>query len=283
MKKLKLIILLILSYSTFGLSLRVTTFNATCDWCNKGYYDKYKKRKHWIIDTLKRINADVIALQETRTSRQLKYLHKKLDGYDLHYTKFKIFKKSDPAFFLKKGRFKILERGGRWLGPKGDRRISFGWKLSLPRRLFWLKVRDLKTNQELYLVSTHFDNRRENKEPSAHILNNMSLDTSIPIIFAGDTNLRPSMNGFSTLMNGFIDSFDIKERLSFLKNSNTEANDSCNLEKAKVFPGCRVDHILLSKGHEWEVSSWGVDQYKYGKQKKFTSDHRAYFADIKLK
>ncbi len=283
MKKIKVILIIAFSYSSFALKLRVTTFNVTCDWCNKGYYDKYKKRKHWIIDTLKRIDADVVALQEVRTSRQVKYLHKKLENYDLHYTKFKVFKKSDPAFFLKKGRFEVLDRGGRWLGPKGDRRLSFGWKLSLPRRLFWLKVRDLKSNKELYLVSSHFDNRRENKEPSAHILKNMVLDTSIPMIFAGDTNLRPSMSGFSTLMSGFIDSFDIKEKLSFLKNSDTTPHDSCNLEKAKVFPACRVDHILLSKGHEWKVTDWGVDQYRYGKQEKFTSDHRAYFTNLELK
>ena len=263
-------------------ALKVVTFNTTCDFCGKGYYDKYSKRKKWIVDTLKRLDADVVALQEVRTSRQLKYIRKKLDDYGLHYSKFKIVKYADPAFLLKKGRFEVLDKGGRWLGPKGDRRFTLGWKTALPRRLLWLKVKDLKTKKQLYLVTSHFDNRKENKEPSAKVLNEFTLDKDIPIIFAGDTNLRPHMNGYKTMMEEFDDSFDIKEELVFLKNSQTNANDSCNLEKAKIFPACRVDHILLSKNYPWKVLKWGVDQYKYGKDQKFTSDHRAYFAEIDL-
>ena len=104
----------------------------------------------------------------------------------------------------------------------------------------------------------------------------------LPIIFAADTNLRPEMDGFKHLLTKFEDSFELKENFEMIRNSDTTIHDSCNLEKATIFPECRVDHVLLSKRHRWKVSNWAVDQFKYGKKHRFTSDHRAIFVDLEF-
>lgn len=277
---LSFLILSLISSLSVNAKIRVMTFNATCDFCSKGKFDKYRKRKHWILDTIKRNNPDIFALQEVRTIRQMKWFRDKLKDYDLYYPKFKIFRFSDPGIFVRKGRFKFLRTDGFWLGPKGKRKFTLGWKLAIPRRVQWVHLIDLQDKRSFIFVSGHFDNRAKNKEPSAQMVVDEFEHSLTPVIFAGDTNLKPATNGFSTLMGSFEDSFEIKEEFSLIRNSETNEDDSCNLEKGKTFPACRVDHILLSQNTRWRVLNWGVDQYKYGKKNRFTSDHRAVFADI---
>lgn len=282
MKVLALILFATLSISTFA-SMRVMTFNTTCShFCEKGNYDKYSKRKHWIVDTVKRNNPDLIGFQEVFTSRQLNWFKKKLkDYYLIYHRKFFIFRYADPALFIKKSKFRIVRSGGFWLGPLGYW-FSFGWKFGLPRRVQWARIQDRATGQIYYFSSSHFDNRKKNKEKSARVFTKAFRKVTQPIIFAADTNLRPWMDGFKHLQTKFHDSFDLKENFELVRNSDTNIHDSCNLEKDTVFPECRVDHIMLSKAHEWRVHNWGVDQFKYGSKNRFTSDHRAYFADIEL-
>ena len=284
----KLILLsLILSFSPVSFAeskMRVMSFNTTCSYlCEKGNYDKYKKRKYWIVDTVKRNNPDLVAFQEVLASHQLHWFKKKLKDYTLVYhRKYFFFRYADPALFIKKSKFKVIRSGGFWLGPRGYR-FSFGWKMAMPRRVQWARIQDRETNQIVYFSSSHFDNRSKNKTKSAKVFVKAFAKVKHPIIFAADTNLRPHMEGFQTLNEKFYDSFDIKESFEMVRNSDTDIHDSCNIEKATVFPECRVDHIFLSRDHQWQVFNWGVDQYKYGSKNRFTSDHRAIFADVEVK
>ncbi len=283
MNLVKIILLSSLIFISFKVkALRVVTFNTMCDICAKKEfnYPKYKYRKNHIVDTLRRLDGDIVALQEVRASRQLKRIKRKLGNYNLYYSKFKIFKFADPAILLRKDRFIVLDKGGRWLGPKGDRRFSLGWKLALPRRLFWLHVYDKKIDREYIIATSHFDNRKANKEPSSEVVTNLFRDKKIPVIFAADTNLRPSMLGYENLNEVFVDSFDIKDQFTILRNVPTSIHDGCNIEKDTVFPDCRVDHIFLSRNDNWRVSNWIIDHHKYPKS--FTSDHRAIAADIEF-
>jgi endonuclease/exonuclease/phosphatase family metal-dependent hydrolase len=260
------------------------TFNTTCSYlCEKGNYDKYSKRKYWIVDTVKRNNPDLVAFQEVFTSSQLKWFKKKLKDYNLIYhRRYFIFRYADPALFIKKSRFTIQRSGGFWLGPLGHW-FSFGWKMALPRRVQWARLKDKTLGYEFYFSSSHFDNRKKNKTKSAKVFTKAFKNVTDPIVFAADTNLRSTMDGYKHITDTFHDSFDLKENFEMVKNSETTIHDSCNLEKATIFPECRVDHIFLSKAHNWHVSNWGVDQFKYGSKNRFTSDHRAIFADIELK
>lgn len=277
-----LILLLIFSASALAQEMRVMTFNTTCSVCNKGKFDKFKKRKYWIVDTIERNKPDLIGMQEVLTHWQLNWFQRKLKDYRMIYhRKFYIFRYADPALFIKKDRFTVEKWGGFWLGPlKGW--FSFGWKIALPRRIQWSRLQDNFTGKKFYFVSSHFDNSKKNKEKSARVFTRAFDNLKYPVILAADTNLKPSMSGFQHINETYHDSFDLADQITFVKNSETGPDDSCNLEKGKTFPECRVDHIFLSKDASWKVKLWGVDQYKYGDNNRFTSDHRAYFADIEL-
>lgn len=277
-----MIFLFCLSLNAFSQEMRVMTFNTTCSVCEKGKFDKFSKRKHWIVDTIKRNSPDLIGMQEVLTHWQLNWFKKKLQDYHMIYhRKFYIFRYADPALFIKKDRFEIEKWGGFWLGPlKGW--FSLGWKIALPRRLQWSRLTDRFSGRTFYFVSSHFDNSKKNKTKAAGVFVKAFANVDHPVIMAADTNLRPHMQGYTHINQSYYDSFDLANEVVFIKNSDTNADDSCNLEKGTTFPECRVDHIFLSNKNNWTVSQWGVDQYKYGKNRRFTSDHRAYFADVEL-
>lgn len=258
------------------------TFNTTCSVCNKGEFDKFKYRKNWIVDTIKRANPDLISMQEVLLPSQLRWFKKELKDYYLtYYRKYFIFRYADPALFVRKSRFDINILGGFWLGPRGGR-FSLGWDRRLPRRVQYNYLYDKQENKELLFIGSHFDNNKINKYESAKMFTKRFVEKEIPTIFAADTNLKPEMEGFQILKENYYDSYEESSQISFIKNSNTNADDSCNLEKGKTFPECRVDHILLSKKHNWHVSNWAIDQFVYGKEAKFTSDHRALYVDVEL-
>lgn len=283
MKNILALILLVTSFYAYSAPMRVMTFNTTCFVCNKGKYDSFDKRKHWIVDTIERANPDLIGMQEVFLPSQLHWFKKKLKDYYLIYSrKWYIFRYTDPALFIKKDRFKIKKWGGFWLGPLG-RYFSFGWKIAIPRRIQWTRVEDRLDGQQYFFVSSHFDNSEKNKEKSARIFTKAFDHLDLPVIFAADTNLKPKMSGYAHIRDFYYDSFHIKDKMTLVRNSDTNIHHSCNIEKAKVFPDCRVDHIFLDRKHEWNVSDWVVDQYIYGKKKRFNSDHRALYADIELK
>lgn len=263
-------------------SIRVMSFNTTCALCNKGFYDKFKYRRHWIVDTIKRNSPDIISLQELLTSHQLKWVAQQLKDYDLYYGNYRVFKFSDSALLIRKDRFKVGHSGGYWLGRRGGEKFSFGWKFGLPRRVQWAMMIDTNTMKEFTFVGGHFDNREINKNNSAKFVVETFSNLNTPVIFAGDTNLKPGTSGFLTLESAFRDTFAEAQNFVMIRNSDTGLNDGCNIEKGSVFPDCRVDHIMVSTLDNWNISTWGIDQFKYGKDQKFTSDHRAIFSDIEL-
>ncbi len=281
--KLLIILVMLFSQSLYAKSMRVMTFNTTCSVCEKGKFDSFSKRKYWIVDTIKRANPDLISMQEVLFPHQLHWIKKKLKDYHVtYYRKFYFLRHTDSALFTRKDRFRINRYGGFWLGPRGGW-FSFGWKPRLPRRIEWQKLEDLDTGHEFYFIGSHFDNKTKNKDNSAKMLLKRFKGTELPVLFAADTNLKPSKEGYGILTSFFDDTYDLSPKITLVRNSDTSENDSCNLEKGKTFPECRVDHIFVSKKDQWIVSNWAVDQFKYGKKQRFTSDHRALFVDLELK
>ncbi len=264
-------------------SVRVMTFNTTCaTFCEGKKWDKFKYRKHWIVDTIKRNSPDIIGMQEVFFPHQLKWFKRQLKDYHLIFArKFYIFKYADPALFIRKSRFSIKKWGGFWLGPLGYW-FSFGWRAAIPRRVQWTRLLDHETDLQFYFASAHFDNNSKNKTKASKVFTKAFKKVKLPVIFAADTNLRTNMQGYKNLTEYFLNSFDLKENLEFVRNSDTTPDDSCNLSKGTIFPECMVDHIFLSKGHRWQVTNWGIDQFRYGKKNRFSSDHRALFADIEF-
>lgn len=258
--------------------LRVMSFNVMCSFC--GHNDEighFKKRLPQIADTIDRHDPDLISVQELFTRGQMRKLRRRLKTEYETVFAHAIIGYADPTLFIRKSRFRVLDHGGFWLGPNAPN-FSFGWAIAYPRRVEWAELEDRATGRRFRFVGTHFDNNRKNKTPSAELLVRSVLPSDLPVIFAGDTNLRPSMTGYATLAGAFRDTFTEVVDHPFVANGPTVNSDGCDLDPTAIFPDCRIDHVMLSPNAPWKTKAWRLDAFKYAKG--FTSDHRALIVDL---
>ncbi len=262
-------------------ALKVMSFNTMCDLCaTKSESGRFADRLDAMADTINRHDPDLIGLQEVRTRRQIRRIRNRLKekylalfarGFPLSY--------ADPVLLLRKSRFELRDSGGFWLGPRAPN-FSLGWGIGIPRRVEYALVVDRRTGRMFYFVSAHFDNNAKNRIPSADLFAEVWRGSRFPVVFAGDTNLRPTSPGYATLLGEFRDSFREVSQWRYFSNGMTTPSDGCNLTKTAVFPECRVDHVLLSQDAPWRIRNWGVDVYQYPKTRGFVSDHRAVVVEL---
>jgi endonuclease/exonuclease/phosphatase family metal-dependent hydrolase len=278
--KLLLLFFLLLSGQAQA-SLKVMNFNTMCDLCgDKKKYGPFKERLNSMADTINRHDPDLVSLQEFSNLRQVKKVVSQLKTkYSMIYHDGKITNFTDPVFLIRKDRFKILSIDGFWLGP--NPRLPKSWKLSIPRRLQWVKLMDLQSQKEFILMGSHFDNNSANKVPSAKLVNQLIKDQKLPVLFAADTNIKTSHQGYSMLLGQeLIDTFPGTEDVIFHANSGYDVHDACNKSKSPTFPDCRIDHVLTTPDFPMKAKSWAVDVYKYQGSLGFVSDHRAVIVDF---
>jgi endonuclease/exonuclease/phosphatase family metal-dependent hydrolase len=143
-----------------------------------------------------------------------------------------------------------------------------------------LELDDRSSGERFLFVSGHFDNKFKNKEPSAELMVKWVAEPGLPVVFAGDTNIKPGSRGYATLSGALRDTFKEVEKVDYVANGPYTNPDGCNLHKGKTFPECRVDHVLLSANAPWSPRTWQVDVHRYGKKKAFASDHRALIVEL---
>ncbi len=269
-----------LSASAAPGDLKVMTFNVMCEFCAKGRDSSFSQRLTAVADTINRHNPDLISLQEIRTRGQVnellsqvheKYIPILAEDFLLSY--------ADPTLLVREGRFTVANKDGFWLGPRSPS-FGFGWKTSFPRRIEYVILDDTKGGSFIF-AGSHFDNNPRNREPSAELMVEHFAKSRIPVIFAGDTNLRPDRPGYAAMTIHFRDTFADVSTHAYVSNHPTVPTDGCNLEKAATFPECRVDHVLVSKSAPWKTESWSVDTFSYPAPVGMISDHRAVIVELR--
>jgi exonuclease III len=261
--------------------LRILNFNTMCDKCKGApIYGKFEERWPRIVDTIQRYHPDLLSLQEIRTESQVKRLNRAFPGvYTWVYFKSGLIKYTDVVLGFRTARFEMLGHTGGWLGPRWPK-FSLGWEIGLPRRLNTVTLRDRQDGLTFFLSGTHFDNNSANKEPSARILANRTALQEIPGIFAGDSNLPPHTTGYAQMRQQFRDSFlEVAAELS--ANGPFESREACHYPDRDQYPGCRIDHVLLTHNAPWKAERFVIDLYRYGPKKQLASDHRAVIVDLK--
>lgn len=276
--KILIIILLFIANHAFGSKFSVMSFNTMCDICKGSSYMGFDKRLNSMRKILKKHNADLISLQEMRSLPQVKELLKGLVDYESVTSEYFLMSYADPTLLYNKKKYKLLDKGQFWLGPR-EGSFSLGWKFSLPRQVHWIKLRG--DFGDFIFVGSHFDNRLENLNGAAKMVNRFFLGNKLPIIFAADTNLTTDMPEYKKLTgNLFLNSFDLKQSFKVIGEYKSD-KDLCYTRKGKVFPQCRVDHILLSKNTNWRVKDFIIDATKINKNE-FPSDHRPVIVSIEI-
>lgn len=261
--------------------LKIMNFNTMCVFCgDKEEYGTFEQRMTAVADTINRHDPDVLSLQEFTRKAEVRSLLKNLKSkYDAVYYQGIGISFVDPVLLVKKERFEVTDEDSFWLGP--NPKLPLGWKAAFPRRLQWVEVLDKVSGEKFVLVGTHFDNSSANKDPSAKLMNEYFKNSKLPVIFAGDTNLKPHDQGYNILLGDvFIDTFPGVEAVKYVANGPYTVNDGCNLSKDPLFPRCRVEHVLLSKNAPWTVRSWSIDVFRYHGKTGFVSDHRAVIVEL---
>lgn len=253
------------------------TFNTMCDFCHGSNFFDYEARANAISQIINKHQPDIFALQEVRSKPQIEMILSPFSKYKFVLTEGLFLSYADPTIVYDKNKFFLLETKNYWLGPKKDE-FNFGWKFALPRQVIVAKFKRKKDLKEFYFLSAHFDNRIENLKGAALLVNKLVTDLKKPVIFAADTNITTDMDSYKILISKiFINSFKLKEKLSH--SSSIPPKDLCYSRKGDHFPSCRVDHILLSHAHSWQVNDFIIDTTKsYGG--KYPSDHRPVIVEL---
>jgi endonuclease/exonuclease/phosphatase family metal-dependent hydrolase len=263
--------------------LRIMNFNTMCSVCDLGAKEEpFSQRIYEIADTVRRQDPDLISFQEFTFRRHVKKIEKILE--EKYYAVFKkdgFYPASDSVLFVRRGRFQTLKYQGVWLGKKLPK-FSFGWQFGIPRRFHSVVLLDTHTGREFIFSGSHFDNAFKNKNASSDYVQAFFQGQTLPIIFAGDTNLQPNFPAYKNLLGETMrNTFDETQQYTVTHNGAFVPRDLCHDHVGgDEWPKCRIDHVLLSKNAPWKVKSWGEDLFRYYNGEKFVSDHRAVIVDL---
>lgn len=260
--------------------LTVMSFNVLCSACGGGEpFDPWEDRLHYEADVIKRYGPDLIGFQEIAFASEVDEISKLNRAYDAIFYQTGEESYADATIFYRRDRFTVNERGFFWLSPTPDVALSTGFSggPQLPRLLAWAKLRDLRSDEDLFFATTHFDNNAPSQEKSAPlVLERLAPFASMPMILTGDFNSEPADVAYHTLAEGtgfhFANAFDLNGQFEVATNQSPAP--AFDVEQ-------RIDHLFLAgDGVEWSCPKWTVDQYVYGDMMRFPSDHFAIAATL---
>lgn len=270
---MKVFILSFFILSQANADFTLLNFNTMCDVCNGSSWSGFSKRVQSFHKLFEVYKPELLALQEIRNVSQLKDIIEPFKHYKYVATESFFMSYADPAIVYDSRRFELLETKNYWLGPDGENSFTLGWKISLPRQLLVVKLRDKVKNLDFYFSSSHFDNRIENLRGAAQMTRSILKKLDAPILFAADTNLTVDMPAYKQMISSLlINTFDSKKEFSVVGNYSSD-KEICYKRKGKKFPECRVDHVLISTEAPWTVRKFMIETMKLGNGK-FISDHR---------
>ncbi len=276
--------------------IRVLSYNVLCRICTSPKADHYKQGyEQWydrlphLMAVIKEYKPDLLGLQEVGGWQDIQELNPDPSVYEplAHEVGPWVF--GDSALFYRKDRFEAVNSGQFWYGPTPDIPFAFQWRrLSVPRYLNWVHLRQRDNGFEFLYMNTHFDNAGVNKDPTALLVNKAFGPHAkrLPIIFTGDFNTNRTENPrYRNIMYGegsepvFQDTMDLAakpEELPALGNFDGRDDRPKGLDNV-------IDHIFIAGPGKNEVERWVVDSRRYGTgQDKSQSDHPAVFAVVNL-
>ena len=177
------------------LALKVGSYNIRLQSGDNGTPNNWDGRKSDMVDLMKRMDADVIGLQEVCPG-QLKYMAASLPQYSFlgeHRNADRVTGEASPVCY-RKDRFIARKSGTFWLSETPDMPGLKGWGAACPRVCTWALLEDRKTGNVICFANTHTDHISEmaRKEGMLLIIRRMRefSPPGVPIIFTGDHNCR---------------------------------------------------------------------------------------------
>ena len=195
LKAAALVLVLLSSYRAAAAepqSIRVMSFNIRFGTANDGD-NRWEKRHHVVLKTIRDFDPDLLGTQET-LGFQADYLGENLK----HFARIGRSRDKEDGpngeqctVFFRKDRFEELEHGHMWLSEKPNEPGSMSWDTSLTRMATWVKLKDKRSESELFFINTHFDHRgKVARLEAAKLLRRFiqNLGESKRVILTGDFN-----------------------------------------------------------------------------------------------
>lgn len=174
------------------------------------------------------------------------------------------------AIFYKRDRFEPMEYDHFWLSDTPEVIASTTWGNSNRRMVTWVKFKDRQSNEEFYLVNTHFDHQiQAAREKSAKLVRERiaKLDQTLPIIFTGDFN---AVAGESPAYHLLVDDGFFKDTWRTAPEHKGDATlNSFNGFKPEVHDSKRIDWIL-TRG---PVQATAIQVVDFSRDGQYPSDH----------
>jgi endonuclease/exonuclease/phosphatase family metal-dependent hydrolase len=190
------------NFANSNQSLNVISFNIRYDNPGDGE-NSWPNRKEHVVSLLRFHDAEIFCLQEALISqiRDLEFEFPDFEYYGPCRDDGKEKGEACPVFF-RKDLFLMEDSGTFWYSETPDQPGSIDWKANLPRIASWVKLKVIVSNQEVIVVSTHFDHESQlSRNNSARLLKNKlnEIASDLPVIICGDFNDRPESETYREL------------------------------------------------------------------------------------
>ncbi len=262
-------------------SLKVISFNIRYDNPDDGD-NSWPNRKEHVFSLLRFYDCDIFCLQEAMIN-QIRELEKAFPGYDYYGPGRDDGKEKGEAcpIFFRNDLFSIADSGTFWHSETPEKSGSIDWEAHLPRIASWVRLKEISTNQQIFVVSTHFDHESQlSRNNSARLLKSKlnQISEGLPVIVCGDFNDRPSSETYREMIrkNNGIDLIDARPVSKQVRHGpeftfigfDFVGND-----------GDIIDYIFINKQFKVMRHGYLTDN----RNGVFPSDHLPVFVELKFK
>lgn len=194
--------------------LSIMSFNLRYDNTKDGTH-QWSNRKNACVQMLDEIKPDILGIQEG-LDHQVDFLKSNFPNYNVvgeinengPYGEFK-------SIFFKKERFILLKSETFWLSETPEV-PSKGWDANNTRIVSWVKLKDQKNNQIIYVFNTHFDHiGKVSQLKSSKLLHKKIKDIvkdHAPVFITGDFNMLFGNKRLKALTNNYFAAHKNAER-----------------------------------------------------------------------
>lgn len=192
-----------LCLSLHAQDIKVMTYNIRYDNPGDGP-NEWSKRKHKVIDLIKKYDPDIIGVQEA-LHHQLLDIENQLAAYDFFGAGRDDGKQKGEhsAIFIRKDRFEVVDENTFWLSQTPNVPGSKDWDAAITRVVTWGKLRDKRSDKSFVMINTHFDHiGKESRKQSAAIIKDSAavMGKDLPVIITGDFNFTREQPPYQVMM-----------------------------------------------------------------------------------
>lgn len=268
-------------------SHRIMSFNI--NGVNGAGASAWKMRAPLIMTVINRYTPDIIGLQES-SKANLDTFSEQLHDYMLVIGN--CYGDTPPqdytSILYKSARYELLTSGEFWFSETPDIE-SAGWGVEYPLGATWVKLKCLKTDQQLFYLNTHFEDgpwgEQSRVNASQLIINQLPrLAADLPVVISGDFNCNPWSVPYDIFLeNGLTDTYRAAGNADSSDSSTFHAYQGRNYFALDFGTEIlwRVDWILV-KGNRQRVQTTSSTIVRDAIPPAYPSDHYPIVSEIKF-